>query len=202
MITKSEFEDFCKDYDIKLDKRRLYTTECKSMTIPYKLCEKYKPYYLRRPCRELLKVKFDNNERYIFYNGYKDYQWTVDSWGRNEGYGYGCVFIPEYLGDMSSYRLDNMIEKAITTGRLDMLEIFLKCMPVQDIKEMRKYMDLNLKITDLNYKLLQNEGIKNAIDKFAENRAHITLLEENNNQLKEKIKLQIEKLSNINKDEE
>lgn len=202
MITKSEFEDFCKDYDIKLDKRRLYLTDCKSMTIPYKLCDKYKPYYLRRPCRELLKVKFDNNERYIFYNGYKDYQWTVDSWGRNEGYGYGCVFIPEYLGDMSSYRLDNMIEKAITTGRLDMLEIFLKCMPVQDIKEMRKYMDLNLKITDLNYKLLQNEGIKNAIDKFAENRAHITLLEENNNQLKEKIKLQIEKLSNINKDEE
>lgn len=202
MITKSEFEDFCKDYDIKLDKRRLYLTDCKSMTIPYKLCDKYKPYYLRRPCRELLKVKFDNNERYIFYNGYKDYQWTVDSWGRNEGYGYGCVFIPEYLGDMSSYRLDNMIEKAITTGRLDMLEIFLKCMPVQDIKEMRKYMDLNLKITDLNYKLLQNEGIKNAIDKFAENRAHITLLEENNNKLKEKIKLQIEKLSNINKDEE
>lgn len=202
MITKSEFEDFCKDYDIKLDKRRLYLTDCKSMTIPYKLCDKYKPYYLRRPCRELLKVKFDNNERYIFYNGYKDYQWTVDSWGRNEGYGYGCVFIPEYLGDMSSYRLDNMIEKAITTGRLDMLEIFLKCMPVQDIKEMRKYMDLNLKITDLNYKLLQNGGIKNAIDKFAENRAHITLLEENNNQLKEKIKLQIEKLSNINKDEE
>lgn len=202
MITKSEFEDFCKDYDIKLDKRRLYLTDCKSMTIPYKLCDKYKPYYLRRPCRELLKVKFDNNERYIFYNGYKDYQWTVDSWGRNEGYGYGCVFIPEYLGDMSSYRLDNMIEKAITTGRLDMLEIFLKCMPVQDIKEMRKYMDLNLKITDLNYKLLQNDGIKNAIDKFAENRAHITLLEENNNQLKEKIKLQIEKLSNINKDEE
>ena len=202
MITKSEFEDFCKDYDIKLDKRRLYLTDCKSMTIPYKLCDKYKPYYLRRPCRELLKVKFDNNERYIFYNGYKDYQWTVDSWGRNEGYGYGCVFIPEYLGDMSSYRLDNMIEKAITTGRLDMLEIFLKCMPVQDIKEMRKYMDLNLKITDANYKLLQNEGIKNAIDKFAENRAHITLLEENNNQLKEKIKLQIEKLSNINKDEE
>lgn len=202
MITKSEFEDFCKDYDIKLDKRRLYLTDCKSMTIPYKLCDKYKPYYLRRPCRELLKVKFDNNERYIFYNGYKDYQWTVDGWGRNEGYGYGCVFIPEYLGDMSSYRLDNMIEKAITTGRLDMLEIFLKCMPVQDIKEMRKYMDLNLKITDLNYKLLQNEGIKNAIDKFAENRAHITLLEENNNQLKEKIKLQIEKLSNINKDEE
>lgn len=202
MITKSEFENFCKDYDIKLDKRRLYLTDCKSMTIPYKLCDKYKPYYLRRPCRELLKVKFDNNERYIFYNGYKDYQWTVDSWGRNEGYGYGCVFIPEYLGDMSSYRLDNMIEKAITTGRLDMLEIFLKCMPVQDIKEMRKYMDLNLKITDLNYKLLQNEGIKNAIDKFAENRAHITLLEENNNQLKEKIKLQIEKLSNINKDEE
>lgn len=202
MITKSEFEDFCSDYDIKLDKRRLYLTDCKSMTIPYKLCDKYKPYYLRRPCRELLKVKFDNNERYIFYNGYKDYQWTVDSWGRNEGYGYGCVFIPEYLGDMSSYRLDNMIEKAITTGRLDMLEIFLKCMPVQDIKEMRKYMDLNLKITDLNYKLLQNEGIKNAIDKFAENRAHITLLEENNNKLKEKIKLQIEKLSNINKDEE
>ena len=202
MITKSEFEDFCKDYDIKLDKRRLYLTDCKSMTIHYKLCDKYKPYYLRRPCRELLKVKFDNNERYIFYNGYKDYQWTVDSWGRNEGYGYGCVFIPEYLGDMSSYRLDNMIEKAITTGRLDMLEILLKCMPVQDIKEMRKYMDLNLKITDLNYQLLQNEGIKNAIDKFAENRAHITLLEENNNQLKEKIKLQIEKLSNINKDEE
>lgn len=202
MITKSEFEDFCKDYDIKLDKRRLYLTDCKSMTIPYKLCDKYKPCYLRRPCRELLKVKFDNNERYIFYNGYKDYQWTVDRWGRKEGYGYGCVFIPEYLGDMSSYRLDNMIEKAITTGRLDMLEILLKCMPVQDIKEMRKYMDLNLKITDANYKLLQNEGIKNAIDKFAENRAHITLLEENNNQLKEKIKLQIEKLSNIDKDEE
>jgi cell shape-determining protein MreC len=95
-----------------------------------------------------------------------------------------------------------MIEKAITTGRLDMLEILLKCMPVQDIKEMRNYVDLNLKITEANYKLLQNEGIKNAIDKFAENRAHITLLEENNNQLKEKIKLQIEKLSNINKDEE
>lgn len=202
MITKSEFEDFCKDYDIKLDKRRLYLTDCKSMTIPYKLCDKYKPYYLRRPCRELIKVNFVKSDKYISYNGYKDYQWTVDSWGRNEGYGYGCVFIPEYLGDMSSYRLDNMIEKAITTGRLDMLEIFLKCMPVQDIKEMRKYMDLNLKITDLNYKLLQNEGIKNAIDKFAENRAHITLLEENNNQLKEKIKLQIEKLSNINKDEE
>lgn len=202
MITKSEFEDFCSDYDIKLDKRRLYLTDCKSMTIHYKLCDKYKSYYLRRPCRELIKVKFDKNERYIFYNGYKDYQWTVDSWGRNEGYGYGCVFIPEYLGDMSSYRLDNMIEKAIITGRLDMLEILLKCMPVQDIEEMRKYMDLNLKITDLNYKLLQNEGIKNAIDKFAENRAHITLLEENNNKLKEKIKLQIEKLSNINKDEE
>ena len=202
MITKSEFEDFCSDYDIKLDKRRLYLTDCKSMNIPYKLCDKYKPYYLRRPCRELLKVNFNKNEKYTFYSGYKDYQWTVDSWGRQEGYGYGCVFIPEYIGDMGSYRLDNMIEKAITTGRLDMLEILFKCMPIQDIEEMRKYMDLNLKITDLNYKLLQNEGIKNAIDKFAENRAHITLLEENNNKLKEKIKLQIEKLSNINKDEE
>ena len=103
---------------------------------------------------------------------------------------------------MSSCRLDNMIEKAITTGRLDMLEILLSKMPVKNIKEMRNYVDLNLKITEANYKLLQNEGIKNAIDKFAENRAHITLLEENNNQLKEKIKLQIEKLSNINKDEE
>ncbi|MBR4315440.1 MAG: hypothetical protein IKP65_00510, partial [Alphaproteobacteria bacterium] len=118
------------------------------------------------------------------------------------GCGHGCVYIPEYIGDMSSYRLDKMIEKAIATGRLDMLEILLKCMPVQDIKEMRKYMDLNLKITDLNYKLLQNEGIRNAIDKFAENRANIASLVENNNKLKEKIMLQIEKLSNINKDEE
>lgn len=202
MIAKHEFEDFCKDYDIKLDKRRLYLTDCKSMTIPYKLCDKYKPYYLRRPCSELLKVNFDKSDKYFNYNGYKDYQWTVDSWGRKAGYGYGCVYIPEYLGDMKSYRLDNMIEKAATTGRLDMLRALLKCMPVQDIKEMRKYMDLNLKITDLNYKLLQNEGIKNAIDKFAENRAHIATLEENNNKLKEKIKLQIEKLSNINKDEE
>lgn len=112
------------------------------------------------------------------------------------------TYIPEYLGDMSEYRLDNMIEKAATTGRLDMLEICFKVMPVQDIEEMRKYMDLNLKITEQNYKLLQNEGIRKAIDKFAENRAHITSLEENNNKLKEKIKLQIEKLSNINKDEE
>lgn len=203
MITKSEFEDFCKDYDIKLDKRRLYLTDCKSMNIPYKLCDKYKPYYLRRPCREMLKVNFGyNTEKYTGYNGYKDFQWTIDKWGWQEGEGYGCVYIPEYLGDMSSCRLDNMIEKAITTGRLDMLEILLCKMPVQNIKEMRNYVDLNLKITDLNYKLLQNEGIKNAIDKFAENRAHITLLEENNNKLKEKIKLQIEKLSNINKDEE
>lgn len=203
MITKSEFEDFCKDYDIKLNKRRLYTTDCESMTIHYKLCEKYKPYYLRRPCREMLKVNFGyQTEKYTGYNGYKDYAWTIDKWGWQEGTGYGCVYIPEYLGDMSSCRLDNMIEKAIVTGRLDMLEIILCKMPVQNIKEMRNYVDLNLKITDLNYKLLQNEGIKNAIDKFAENRAHITLLEENNNQLKEKIKLQIEKLSNINKDEE
>lgn len=201
MITKSEFEDFCSDYDIKLDKRRLYLTDCKSMTIPYKLCDKYKSYYLRRPCRELLKVNFDKSDKYISYNGYKDYEWEYDGWGRLEGYGYGFVFIPEYLGDIGTYRLDNMIEKAVTTGRLDMLGIILKCMPVQDIEEMRKYMDINLKITDLNYKLLQNEGIKNAINKFAENRANITLLEENNNQLKEKIKLQIEKLSNINKDE-
>ena len=201
MITKNEFEDFCSDYDIKLDKRRLYLTDCKSMTIPYKLCDKYKSYYLRRPCRELLKVNFDKSDKYISYNGYKDYEWEYDGWGRLEGYGYGFVFIPEYLGDIGTYRLDNMIEKAVTTGRLDMLGILLKCMPVQDIEEMRKYMDINLKITDLNYKLLQNEGIKNAIDKFAENRANITLLEENNNQLKEKIKLQIEKLSNINKDE-
>lgn len=201
MITKSEFEDFCSDYDIKLDKRRLYLTDCKSMTIPYKLCDKYKSYYLRRPCRELLKVNFDKSDKYISYNGYKDYEWEYDGWGRLEGYGYGFVFIPEYLGDIGTYRLDNMIEKAVTTGRLDMLGIILKCMPVQDIKEMRKYMDINLKITDLNYKLLQNEGIRKAIDKFSENRANITLLEENNNQLKEKIKLQIEKLSNINKDE-
>ena len=201
MITKSEFEDFCSDYDIKLDKRRLYLTDCKSMTIPYKLCDKYKSYYLRRPCRELLKVNFDKSDKYISYNGYKDYEWEYDGWGRLEGYGYGFVFIPEYLGDIGTYRLDNMIEKAVTTGRLDMLGIILKCMPVQDIKEMRKYMDINLKITDLNYKLLQNEGIRSAIDKFSENRANITLLEENNNQLKEKIKLQIEKLSNINKDE-
>ena len=184
MITKEEFENFCKDYEIKLDKRKLYLTDCKSMTIPYKLCDKYKPYYLRRPCRKLLKINFDEDEKYTSYNGY------------------GCVYIPEYLGDMSGYRLDNMIEKAATTGRLDMLEICLKVMPVQDIEEMRKYMDLNLKITDLNYKLLQNEGIRKAIDKFAENRAHIISLEENNNKLKEKIKLQIEKLSNINKDEE
>lgn len=202
MITKSEFEDFCSDYDIKLDKRRLYLTDCKSMTIPYKLCDKYKSYYLRRPCRELLKVNFDKSDKYISYNGYKDYEWEYDGWGRLEGHGYGFVFIPEYLGDIGTYRLDNMIEKAVTTGRLDMLEILLKCMPVQDIEEMRKYMDINLKITDLNYKLLQNEGIRSAIDKFSENRANITLLEENNNQLKEKIKLQIEKLSNINKDEE
>lgn len=203
MITKSEFEDFCKDYDIKYNMHRLYTTDCTSMNIPYKACDKLKPYYLRRPCRELIKVNFGyQTSRYTGYNGYKDYEWTLDKWGWQEGTGYGCVYIPEYLGDMSSSRLDNMIEKAITTGRLDMLEIILKCMPVQNIKEMRNYMDLNLKITDLNYKLLQNEGIKNAIDKFAENRAHITLLEENNNQLKEKIKLQIEKLSNINKDEE
>ena len=201
MITKSEFEDFCSDYDIKLDKRRLYLTDCKSMTIPYKLCDKYMSYYLRRPCRELLKVNFDKSDKYISYNGYKDYEWEYDGWGRLEGHGYGFVFIPEYLGDIGTYRLDNMIEKAITTGRLDMLEIILKCMPVQDIEEMRKYMDINLKITDLNYKLLQNEGIRSAIDKFSENRANITLLEENNNQLKEKIKLQIEKLSNINKDE-
>ena len=201
MITKNEFEDFCSDYDIKLDKRRLYLTDCKSMTIPYKLCDKYKSYYLRRPCRELLKVNFDKSDKYISYNGYKDYEWEYDGWGRLEGYGYGFVFIPEYLGDIGTYRLDNMIEKAVTTGRLDMLGIILKCMPVQDIKEMRKYMDINLKITDLNYKLLQNEGIRKAIDKFSENRANITLLEENNNQLKEKIKLQIEKLSNINKDE-
>lgn len=201
MITKSEFEDFCKDYDIKLDKRRLYLTDCKSMTIPYKLCDKYKSYYLRRPCRELLKVNFDKSDKYISYNGYKDYEWEYDGWGRLEGHGYGFVFIPEYLGDIGTYRLDNMIEKAVTTGRLDMLGIILKCMPVQDIEEMRKYMDINLKITDLNYKLLQNEGIRKAIDKFSENRANITLLEENNNQLKEKIKLQIEKLSNINKDE-
>lgn len=201
MITKSEFEDFCSDYDIKLDKRRLYLTDCKSMTIPYKLCDKYKSYYLRRPCRELLKVNFDKSDKYISYNGYKDYEWEYDGWGRLEGHGYGFVFIPEYLGDIGTYRLDNMIEKAVTTGRLDMLEILLKCMPVQDIEEMRKYMDINLKITDLNYKLLQNEGIRSAIDKFSENRANITLLEENNNQLKEKIKLQIEKLSNINKDE-
>jgi len=203
MITKSEFEDFCSDYDIKLDKRRLYLTDCKSMTIHYKLCDKYKSYYLRRPCRELIKVNFGyQKEKYSGYNGYKDFEWELDSWGRQEGYGYGCVYIPEYLGDMGTYRLDNMIEKAITTGRLDMLEILFKYMPVQNIKEMRQYVDLNLKITDLNYKLLQNEGIKSAIDKFAENRAHITLLEENNNKLKEKIKLQIEKLSNINKDEE
>lgn len=203
MITKSEFEDFCKDYEIKLDKRKLYLTVCKSMTIPYKLCDKYKQYYLRRPCREILKVNFGNNtEKYAGYNGYKDFEWELNSWGRQEGYGYGCVYIPEYLGDMSSYRLNNMIEKATTTGRLDMLEILLKCMPVQDIKEMRKYMDLNLKITEQNYKLLQNEGIRKAIDKFAENRANITLLEENNNKLKEKIMIQIEKLSNINKDEE
>lgn len=201
MITKNEFEDFCSDYDIKLDKRRLYLTDCKSMTIPYKLCDKYKSYYLRRPCRELLKVNFDKSDKYISYNGYKDYEWEYDGWGRLEGHGYGFVFIPEYLGDIGTYRLDNMIEKAITTGRLDMLEIILKCMPVQDIEEMRKYMDINLKITDLNYKLLQNEGIRKSIDKFSENRANITLLEENNNQLKEKIKLQIEKLSNINKDE-
>lgn len=201
MITKNEFEDFCSDYDIKLDKRRLYLTDCKSMTIPYKLCDKYKSYYLRRPCRELLKVNFDKSDKYISYNGYKDYEWEYDGWGRLEGHGYGFVFIPEYLGDIGTYRLDNMIEKAVTTGRLDMLGIILKCMPVQDIEEMRKYMDINLKITDLNYKLLQNEGIRKAIDKFSENRANITLLEENNNQLKEKIKLQIEKLSNINKDE-
>ena len=205
MITKHEFEDFCKDYDIKYDMRRLYTTECKSMVIPYKACDKYKPYYLRRPCRELLKVSFKDDGvgvEYTGYNGYKDYNWQVNKWGAQIGYGHGCVYIPEYLGDMSSYRLDNMIEKAIVTGRLDMLEVFFKIMPVQNIKEMRKYMDLNLKITNLNYKLLQNEGIRNAIDKFAENRAHIASLEENNNQLKEKIKLQIEKLSNINKDEE
>ena len=201
MITKSEFEDFCSDYDIKLDKRRLYLTDCKSMTIPYKLCDKYKSYYLRRPCRELLTVNFDKSDKYISYNGYKDYEWEYDGWGRLEGHGYGFVFIPEYLGDIGTYRLDDMIEKAVTTGRLDMLGIILKCMPVQDIEEMRKYMDINLKITDLNYKLLQNEGIRKAIDKFSENRANITLLEENNNQLKEKIKLQIEKLSNINKDE-
>ena len=198
MITKEEFENFCSDYEIKLYKRRLYTTDCKSMTIPYKLCDKYKPYYLRRPCREILKVNFGNNtEKYSCYKGYKDYEW-----GRLEGYGYGCVYIPEYLGDMSNYRLNNMIEKAATTGRLDMLKIYLKVMPVQDIEEMRKYMDLNLKITEANYKLLQNEGIRKAIDKFAENRANITSLEENNNKLKEKIKLQIEKLSNINKDDE
>ena len=198
MITKEEFENFCSDYEIKLYKRRLYTTDCKSMTIPYKLCDKYKPYYVRRPCREILKVNFGNNtEKYSCYKGYKDYEW-----GRLEGYGYGCVYIPEYLGDMSNYRLNNMIEKAATTGRLDMLKIYLKVMPVQDIEEMRKYMDLNLKITEQNYKLLQNEGIRKAIDKFAENRANITSLEENNNKLKEKIKLQIEKLSNINKDDE
>lgn len=200
MITKEEFENFCSDYEIKLDKRRLYTTDCKSMTIPYKLCDKYKPYYLRRPCKEILKVNFGNNtEKYTGYKGYKDYEWR-----RLEGYGYGygCVYIPEYLGDMSNYRLNNMIEKAATTGRLDMLKIYLKVMPVQDIEEMRKYMDLNLKITEANYKLLQNEGIRKAIDKFAENRANITSLEENNNKLKEKIKLQIEKLSNINKDDE
>ena len=200
MITKEEFENFCSDYEIKLDKRRLYLTDCKSMTIHYKLCDKYKPYYLRRPCREILKVNFGNNtEKYTCYKGYKDYEW-----GRLEGYGYGygCVYIPEYLGDMSNYRLNNMIEKAATTGRLDMLKIYLKVMPVQDIEEMRKYMDLNLKITEANYKLLQNEGIRKAIDKFAENRANITSLEENNNKLKEKIKLQIEKLSNINKDDE
>ena len=198
MITKEEFENFCSDYEIKLYKRRLYTTDCKSMTIPYKLCDKYKPYYLRRPCREILKVNFGNNtEKYTGYKGYKDYEW-----GRLEGYGYGCVYIPEYLGDMSNYRLNNMIEKAATTGRLDMLKIYLKVMPVQDIEEMRKYMDLNLKITEANYELLQNEGIRKAIDKFAENRANITSLEENNNKLKEKIKLQIEKLSNINKDDE
>ena len=198
MITKEEFENFCSDYEIKLDKRRLYLTDCKSMTIPYKLCDKYKPYYLRRPCKEILKVNFGNNtEKYSCYKGYKDYEW-----GRLEGYGYGCVYIPEYLGDMSNYRLNNMIEKAATTGRLDMLKIYLKVMPVQDIEEMRKYMDLNLKITEANYKLLQNEGIRKAIDKFAENRANITSLEENNNKLKEKIKLQIEKLSNINKDDE
>ena len=205
MITKHEFEDFCKDYDIKYDMRRLYTTECKSMAIPYKACDKYKPYYLRRPCRELIKVNFKDDGvgvEYTGYNGYKDYNWQVNKWGSQIGYGHGCVYIPEYIGDMSGYRLDKMIEKAIETGRLDMLEVFFKIMPVQNIKEMRKYMDLNLKITDLNYKLLKNEGIRNAIDKFAENRAHITLLEENNNQLKEKIKLQIEKLSNINKDEE
>lgn len=205
MITKHEFEDFCKDYDIKYDKRRLYTKDCKFMLIPYKACDKYKPYYLRRPSKGLLSVSFKDDGvgvEYTSYSGYKDYKWTVNQWGTQVGYGHGCVFIPEYLGDMSSYRLDNMIEKAITTGRLDMMEILLKKMPVQNIKEMRRYLDLNLKITDLNYKLLQNEGIKNAIDKFAENRAHIASLEENNNQLKEKIKLQIEKLSNINKDEE
>lgn len=202
MITKEEFENFCKDYEIKLDKRRLYLTDCRTMNIRYKLCDKYKPYYLRRPCSELIKVNFEENERYTGYSGYKDYQWTVDVWGRQEGNGYGCVYIPEYLGDMSNYRLNNMIEKAATTGRLDMLEILLKVMPVQDIEEMRKYMDLNLKITEQNYELLQNDGIRKAIDKFAENRAHITTLEENNNKLKEKIKLQIEKLSNINKDEE
>ena len=205
MITKSEFEDLCKDYEIKYDKRKLYTTECDSMCIPYKACEKYKPYYLRRPCRELLRVSFRDDDavvEYTGYNGYKDYNWKVNSWGTQIGYGHGCVYIPEYLGDMSGYRLDKMIEKAIETGRLDMLEILLKKMPVQDIDEMRKYMDLNLKITDLNYQLLQNEGVRNAINKFAENRAHIATLEENNNQLKEKIKLQIEKLSNINKDEE
>ena len=202
MITKEEFENFCKYYEIKLDKRILYLTDCKSMNIPYKLCDKYKQYYLRRPSKELLKVNFNKDEKYTGYNGYKDYEWDLNSWGIREGYGYGCVYIPEYLGDMISYRQENMIEKAATTGRLDMLEIVLKVMPVKDIEEMRKYMDLNLKITDLNYKLLQNEGIRKAIDKFAENRAHITSLEENNNKLKEKIKLQIEKLSNINKDEE
>lgn len=202
MITKEEFEKFCKDYEIKLDKRKLYLTDCKTMNIPYKLCDKYKPYYLRRPCRKIIKVNFDKEEKYTGYNGYKDYEWTVDEWGWQEGTGYGCVYIPEYLGDMSKYRLENMIEKAVTTGRLDMMEIILKLMPVQDIEEMRKYMDLNLKITEQNYELLQNDGIRKAIDKFAENRAHITLLEENNNKLKEKIMIQIEKLSNINKDEE
>lgn len=202
MITKEEFEKFCKDYEIKLDKKKLYLTDCKTMNIPYKLCDKYKPYYLRRPCRKIIKVNFDKEEKYTGYNGYKNYEWTVDEWGWQEGTGYGCVYIPEYLGDMSKYRLENMIEKAVTTGRLDMMEIYLKVMPVQDIEEMRKYMDLNLKITEQNYKLLQNDGIRKAIDKFAENRAHITSLEENNNKLKEKIMIQIEKLSNINKDEE
>lgn len=202
MITKKEFEEFCKEYKIKYSIKDLNYTKV-NYSIEYKDCEIYKQYYNRRPSQGLIDIYF-TTEPYEFdtYRGYKDFNWKRTPFNKQIGTGYGIIYLPQYLGEISNWKMNNTIDKIVTTGYVDLLQVDYEVMIIQNIEELRKYMELNLNITRKNYELIHNENLNNILQKYKENMIEMNRLIENNHDLREKIKKLMKKLSDIDKDME